>query len=64
MIKELPEESKSSLDPIGQELLIQPPIAEVPTNVERQGNLLQDDKRRFERLPEDQKLPNDAPKQV
>ena len=40
-----------------QDILIQPLVAEVPSNDERQGNLLQDYEQRFERLPEDQKLP-------
>ena len=39
-----------------QKILIQLPIAEVPSNEERQGNLLQDYEQRFERLLEDQKL--------
>ena len=43
-------------DQTEQEILIQLPIAEVPSNDERQGNLLQDYEQRFERQPEDQKL--------
>ena len=39
-----------------QEILAQPPFAEVQADEERQGNLLQDHERRFEKLPEDQKL--------
>ena len=39
-----------------QEILTQPPLAEVQANEERHGNLLQNYKRRFEKLPEDQKL--------
>ena len=39
-----------------QEILTQLPLAEVQANEERQGNLLQNYERRFEKLPEDQKL--------
>ena len=39
-----------------QEILTQPPLAEVQANEERQGSLLQDYEQRFEKLPEDQKL--------
>ena len=39
-----------------QEILTQPPLAEVQANEERQGHLLQEYKPRFEKLPEDQKL--------
>ena len=38
-------------DQTEQEILIQPLIAEVPSNDERQGNLLQDYERRFEKRP-------------
>ena len=63
MIQELPEDQIApgrpvALDQTEQEILIQPPyppIAEVPPNDERQGNLLQDNEQRFERLSEDQK---------
>ena len=61
LIKELPADQRApgkpvALDQMEQEILIQPPLAEVQANDERQGNLLQDYERRFERLPEDQKL--------
>ena len=61
MIQELPEDQVApgrhvALDQTEQEILFQPPIAEVPLSDERQGNLLQDYEQRFERLPEDQKL--------
>ena len=39
-----------------QEILTQPPLAEVQANEERQGNLLQDYEQRNEKLSEDQKL--------
>ena len=39
-----------------REILTQPPLAEVQANDERQGNLLQNYERRFEKLPEDQQL--------
>ena len=39
-----------------QEMLTQPPLAEVQASEERQGNPLQDFEERFERLPADQKL--------
>ena len=57
MIQGLPEDQVTpgrlvASDQTEQEILIQPPIAEV----QRQGNLLQDYEQRCERLPEDQKL--------
>ena len=46
-----------ALDQMEQEILTQPPLAEVQASEERQENLLQNDERRFEKkLPEDQKL--------
>ena len=40
-----------------QEIIAQPPLAEVQANEERQGNLLQNHERRLEKKrPEDQKL--------
>ena len=45
-----------ALDQMEQEFLTQPPLAEVQANEERQGNLFQNYERRFEKLPEDQKL--------
>ena len=62
MIQGLPEDQVASgrlvaSDQTEQEILIQLPFAEVPSNDERQGNLLQDYEQRYERLPENQKLP-------
>ena len=46
-----------ALDQMEQEIITQPPLAEVQANEERQGNLLQNYERRFEKkLPADQKL--------
>ena len=61
MIKELLGDQRApgrsvALDQMGQEIIIQPPLAEVQSNDEREGNLLQEHEQRFERLPEDQKL--------
>ena len=61
MIQGLPEDQVApgrlvASDQTVQEILVQPPVAEVPSNDERQGNLLQDHEQSFERLPEDQKL--------
>ena len=61
MIQGLPEDQAAPGRPVAsdqteQEIFIQPPIAEVPSNDERNGNILQDDEQRFERLPEDKKL--------
>ena len=61
MNQELPEEQIDpgrlvALDQTEQEIRIQPPVAEVPSNDERQGNLLQDYVRRCEKLPADEKL--------
>ena len=39
-----------------QEILTQPPLAEVQANEERQGNMLQEYEQRFEKLSEDQML--------
>ena len=39
-----------------QEILTQPLLAELQANEERQGNLLQENEQRFEKLSEDQKL--------
>ena len=39
-----------------QEILTQPPLAELQANGERQGNLLQEYGQRFEKLSEDQML--------
>ena len=56
MIQEFPEDQVAPGRPVAsdqteQEILIQPPIAEVPSNDERRWNLLQDHEQRFERLP-------------
>ena len=62
MIEELPVGQKAPGKPAApgqldkQEILTQPPLAEVQANEERQGNLLQEYKQRFEKLSEDQKL--------
>ena len=61
MIQELPEDQVAPWRPVAsdqmeQEILTQPPIAEVQANDQRQGNPVQDYERRFEKLPEDQKL--------
>ena len=61
LIKELPDDQRAprklvALDQMEQEILIQPPVAEVHANDEGQGNLLQNNERRFEKLPKDQKL--------
>ena len=61
MIQELPEDQVAPARPVAsdqmeQEILTQPPIAEVQANDQRQGNPVQDYERRFEKLPEDQKL--------
>ena len=63
MIQGLPDDQVAPGRPVAsdqteQKILNQPPIAEVPSNDERQGNLLQDYEQRCERLPEDQKLSN------
>ena len=61
LMKKLPDVQRAPgklvvLDQMEQEILTHPPLAEVQVNEERQGNLLQDYQRRFEKLPEDQKL--------
>ena len=52
LIKELPDDQRApgkpvALDQMEQEILTQPPLAELQTNEERQGNLLQNYERRF-----------------
>ena len=47
-----------------EEILTQPPLAEVQANEERQGNLLQEYEQRFENCQKTRSYPNDAPKQV
>ena len=55
-------ETQQSLRPIRpeqkdeQEILTQPPLAEVQANEERQGNLVQEYEQRFEKLSEDRKF--------
>ena len=62
MIEELPVVQRAPGRPAAsgqldkQEILTQPPLAEVQTNEERQGNLLQEYEQRFKKLSEDQKL--------
>ena len=61
MIAELPVDQRApgKLVASGQlderETLTQLPLAELPSNEERQGNLLQEHEERFEKLSEDQK---------
>ena len=60
MIPELPDDQRAPKRPVAlhqmeREILTQPILAEVHANEERQGNLLQNYERRFERLPQDQK---------
>ena len=62
MIQELSEDQVApgrldAADQTEQEILFRPPIAEVPSNDERQGNPVQDYEQRYERPPEDHKLP-------
>ena len=62
MIEELPVGQRALGKPAAsgqldkQEILSQPPLAEVQANEERQGNLLQEYEQRFEKLSEHQKL--------
>ena len=62
MIAELPVGRRAPGKPVAsgqldkQEILTQPPLAEMQANEERQGNLLQAYEQRFEKLSEDQKL--------
>ena len=62
MIEELPNGQRAPGKPAAwsqldeQEILTQPPLAEAQANEERQGNLLQENEQRFEKLSEDQKL--------
>ena len=58
MIEELPVGQKAPGKPAAQkqEILTQPPLAEVQANEERQVNLLQEYEQRFEKLSEDQKF--------
>ena len=61
LIEELPDDQRApgklvALNHMEQEIITQLPLAEVQANDERQGNLLQNYERRFEKLPQDQKL--------
>ena len=62
MIEELPVGRRALEKPVAsgqldkQEILTQPPLAEMQANEERQWNLLQEYEQRFEKLSEDQKL--------
>ena len=62
MIEELPIGRRALVKPVAsdqldkQEILTQPPLAELQANEERQENLLQVYEERFEKLSEDQKL--------
>ena len=62
MIEELPVGQKAPVNTAApgqldkEEILTQPPSAEVQANEERQGNLLQEYEQRFETLSEDHKL--------
>ena len=61
LIKKLPVDQRApakpvALDQMEQDIITQPSFAEMQADDERQGNLLQDYERRFEKLPEDQKL--------
>ena len=51
-----PEKPGASGELHKQEILTQPPLAELQANEERQGNLLQEYEQRFEKSSEDQKL--------
>ena len=56
MIAELPVDQRAPVEPVAssqldkQEILTEPPLAELQANAERQGNLLQEYEERFERL--------------
>ena len=62
MIAEIPVGRRAPGKPVAsgqldkQEILTQPPLAELQANEERQGNLLQEYEERFEKMSEDQKL--------
>ena len=61
LIRELPVDQRAPRKPVAlgqmeQEILTQPPFAEVQAGDERQWDLLQDYEQRFEKLQEDQKL--------
>ena len=57
MIADLPAGQRAPRKPVQldkQEILTQPPLAELQANEERQGNLLQEYEERFEKLSEDE----------
>ena len=61
MIEELPVDQRApgkpvALDQMEQAILTQLSVTEVQASEERQGNLLQNYERRFEKLPQDRKL--------
>ena len=62
MIAELPVGQRAPKKPVAsgqldkQEIITQPPLAELQANEERQGNLLQEYEERFAKFPEDPKL--------
>ena len=62
MIAELPVDQRAPGKPVAsgrldeQEIITEPPLAELQANEERQGNLLQEYEERIEKLSEDQKL--------
>ena len=61
MIAELPVDQRAPGKPVASGQLdnqdiITPPLAELQANEERQGNLLQENEQRFEKLSEDQQL--------
>ena len=62
MTEELPVGRRAPGKPVAsgqldkQEILTQPPLAELQANEERQGNLLQEYEQRFEKILEDHKL--------
>ena len=61
MIAELPVDQRAPGKPVAsgqldKQDIITPPLAKLQANEERQGNLLQENEQRFEKLSEDQKL--------
>ena len=69
LIKELPDDQRAPGKPVAsdqmeQEILIHPPLAEVPSNNKRQGNLLQITSEDLKNYQKTRSHPNCAPKQV
>ena len=65
LVRELRENPLASGQMDKQEIIAQPPLAELQANEERQGNLLQEYEQRFEKLSEKTRsYPDYAPKQV